>query len=130
MNPADETNNATHGFLRITWSHPKGKLRLAGLALTALLGTALIIAVNRTTLMRVERLQSEFDSLKPDSFYVGVRMRSDIQRLNDTLLRYRLRGDPTDAEAFRDDAQNFRQWLASGSAAAATPMEQRLFEKV
>jgi signal transduction histidine kinase len=130
MNPADETNDATRGFLRITWSHPKGKLRLAGLALTALLGSALIIWVNRTTWLRVERLQSEFETLKPDSFYVGVRMRSDIQRLNDTLLRYRLRGDPADAEAFREDAQNFREWLASGSASAGTAMERRLFEKV
>ena len=130
MKPTDETNHATRGFPRVIGSHPKAKLRLAGLALTALLGSILIIWVNRITWVRVERLEREFTGLKADSFYVGVRMRSDIQRMNDTLLRYRLRGDPADAEAFRGDTQVFKYWLATGRTNSATALERTLFEKV
>jgi signal transduction histidine kinase len=56
-------------------------------------------------------------------------MRGDIERMNDTLLRYRLRGDPADAEAFHNDTLAFGNWLANGAASATTPLERNLFEK-
>src|SRR5260370_28913163 len=83
----------------VTGRVPAVKLRLAGLTLTALLGSLLGIWVSRTTWQRVESLQHQFGRLKADNFYLGVRMRSDIQRLNDSLLPYRLRGATNDAVA-------------------------------
>jgi hypothetical protein len=53
----------------------------------------LAIWVNRATWERVDPLQRQFAGLKADSFYRGVRIRNDIERLNDSLLRHRLRGD-------------------------------------
>ena len=88
----DETYHSTPDVRRITGGGPATKLRVAGLAVTALFGSILVIGISRTTWERVDRLQREFAGLKADSFYLGVRMRGDIQRLNDTLLRYRLRG--------------------------------------
>ena len=130
MNDTDETIRFTRGLSRITGSHPKARLRLAGLGLTALLGSLLVFWVNRSTWVRVARLQQEFGGLKADSFYTGVRMRSDIQRLNDTLLRYRLRGDLADAEAFRSDAQAFQDWLVVNRTNALSRLERNLFADV
>jgi len=50
--------------------------------------------------------------------------------LNETLLRYRLRGDTNDAEAFRSQAQDFKVWLERNSTNAATPLEREFFHKV
>ena len=56
----------------------------------------------------MDKLQRQFAGLKADSFYRGVRMRNDIERMNDNLLRYRLRGDPADAEAFHKRNTGFQ----------------------
>ncbi|HUL51309.1 MAG TPA: ATP-binding protein [Candidatus Nitrosotalea sp.] len=115
---------------RIRGGGPATKLRMVGLGLTALLGSLLVIGISRTTWRRVDHLQLEFASLKADSFYMGVRMRSEIQRLNETLLRYRLRGDSADADAFRIGAQDFKQWLEVNSTNSATALERTFFEQI
>jgi signal transduction histidine kinase len=130
MNPSDETNHSTSGHPRITGGHPKTKLRLAGLGLTAVLGAVLIIGVSRTTWQRVDQLQSEFASLRAESFYLGVRMHSGVRRLNDTLLRYRLKGDTDDYELFRKEAEDLKHWLEQNRTNAITELEHEFFLKV
>ncbi|MGO9201328.1 MAG: sensor histidine kinase [Limisphaerales bacterium] len=130
MKQTDGTFHCTNGLTGAAGSVPAGKLRPAGLALTALLGSLLVVWVSHTTWRRVESLQGEFGGLKADNFYLGVRMRGDIQRLNDTLLRYRLRGDTNDAAAFRADAQAFKQWLDQNRANTTTPAERNFFTQV
>jgi signal transduction histidine kinase len=130
MNPSDETNHSTSGHPRITGSHPKTKLRLAGLGLTAVLGAVLIIGVSRTTWQRVDQLQSEFASLRAESFYLGVRMHSGVRRLNDTLLRYRLKGDTDDYELFRKEAEDLKHWLERNRTNAISELEHEFFAKV
>jgi signal transduction histidine kinase len=130
MKPTDETFHSTDGLTGATGKVPAAKLRLAGLTLTALIGSLLVMWISRTTWQRVESLQREFAGLKADNFYLGVRMRSDIQRLNDTLLRYRLRGDTNDAEAFRADLQEFKQWLDQNATNTITPVEREFFKQV
>src|SRR5271155_1519392 len=100
MNTMNGTNHSTSGFLHVNGGGPGTKLRVAGLILTALVGSILVIWVNHATWERVDNLQRQFAGLKVDSFYRGVRMRNDIERMNEGLLRYRLRGDTNDAEAF------------------------------
>jgi hypothetical protein len=126
----DGTFNATHGLAGATGKGPAVRLRVAGLCLTALLGSILVLWASRTTWGRVESLQREFAGLKADNFYLGVRMRGDMQRLNETLLRYRLRGDTNDAEAFYSQAQDFKQWLEQNGVNAATPLEREFFHQV
>jgi signal transduction histidine kinase len=126
----DETNHTTRGLTRLMGGSPLARLRVTLLALTLVCGSILVILVNRTTWQRLGRLQNEFAGLRAESFYLGVRMRGDIQQLNDTLLRYRLRGDTNDAEAFRIQSQQFKQWLETNRTNAATTLEQKLFEEV
>lgn len=130
MNQKDETIHSTSGLLRITGSHPKAKLRLAGLGLTAALGALLIIGVSRTTWQRVDQLQHEFASLRAESFYLGVHMHNGIRRLNDTLLRYRLKGDADDYEIFRKDTGDLKQWLERNRTNAMTALERDFFAEV
>jgi signal transduction histidine kinase len=119
----DGPGDATQGRLRI-------RLRLVSLGVVLMLSSLLFAWVNRSTWQRMERLQKEFAGMKADDFYLGVRMRSGIQQLNDTLLRYRLRRDTNDAEAFRTDAQVFRQLLDSNSTNSLTPVEHEFFDQV
>ncbi len=130
MDQTDETIHSTRGFRRITGRHPRAKLRLLGLGFTALLGALLSIWVSRTTWTRVDALQHEFASLRADSFYLGVRMHSGIRQLNDTLLRYRLKGREDDYEIFRKDAQELKLWFEASRADATTEPEHRFFEQV
>jgi signal transduction histidine kinase len=126
----DGTFHSTDGSPGITRRLPVAKLRLVGLILTAVLGSLLVIWVSRATWLRVEGLQGEFSRLKADDFYLGVRMRNDIQQLNNTLLRYRLRGDTNDAAAFRADAQAFKQWLDQNHTNTVTPLSKTFFDQV
>jgi signal transduction histidine kinase len=130
MNQTDETIHSTSGLRRITGSRPKAKLRLAGLGLTAGLGALLIIGVSRTTWQRVDQLQTEFASLRAESFYLGVRMHSGVRRLNDTLLRYRLKGSDDDYEIFRTDTGELKKWLERNRTNALTALEQEFFAEV
>jgi signal transduction histidine kinase len=130
MKQPDGTFHSTAGPTGFTGRLPAARLRLVGLTLTALLGSVLVIWVSRTTWQRVDSLQTQVTGLNADNFYLGVRMRSDVQRLNDMLLRYRLRGDTNDAEAFRADSQIFRQWLDQNSTNAITPIESAFFGQV
>jgi signal transduction histidine kinase len=107
----DEIIHSTSGPTGATGRAPLAKLRLVGLVLTALLGSVLVIWTSHKTWQRVEGLQREFAGLKADNFYLGVHVRGEIHRLNDTLLRYRLQGDTNDAAIFSASAHDFKLWL-------------------
>jgi signal transduction histidine kinase len=130
MKQMDGISQTTGGLPRANVSRPAVKLRLAGLVLTALLGSILVVWVSRTTWERMERLQHEFAGLNPDSFYLGVRMKGDIQRLNDTLLRYRLHGEAADYDLFLGNARELTQWFEANRTNAVTPMEHEFFEQM
>ncbi|MGD0350924.1 MAG: ATP-binding protein [Verrucomicrobiota bacterium] len=130
MKQTDGTIYTTGGLPRASASRPAAKLRLAGLVLITLFGSILLIWVTRTTWERVNHLQCEFATLKPESFYLGVRMKGDIQRLNDTLLRYRLRGEAADYDLFYADARELTRWLDVNRTNVATPLERKFFEQM
>ena len=118
---------ATGALPRASSARPVARLRLAGLVVTALLVSILVVWVSRTNWNRMERLQQEFAGLNPDSFYLGVHMKGDIQRLNDTLLRYRLHGESADYDLFLGNVQDLTQWFEANRTNAVTPMERQFF---
>jgi signal transduction histidine kinase len=130
MKQIDGAFRATGGLPRANARRPAVDLRLAGLVLTVLLGSILVVWVSRTTWERVGRLQHEFAALNPDSFYLGVRMKSDIQRLNDTLLRYRLHGETADYDLFLDNERELTQWFKANRTNTVTPLEREFFEQM
>jgi signal transduction histidine kinase len=100
------------------------------LGVTALGCSTLAIWAGHTTWDKLDRFEKEFLELKVESFYLGARTRSRIQGLNDTLLRYRLRGDPSDADQFRREADDTRTWLASSQTNVGTVLERRFFTEI
>lgn len=118
------------GLRRITGARPVVKLRLASLAVTALLGSLVVIWVSLKSWERVQHLQTEFAGLKADSFYLGTKMRGDIQRLNDTLLRYRLRNDVTDYNAFTNLFVELGHWVDESRALATNRLERDFFRQI
>ncbi|MGB7767635.1 MAG: ATP-binding protein [Verrucomicrobiia bacterium] len=125
-----ETIPSTGGSPRATRKRPAAQLRLAGLLLTALLGSILVIWVSRTTWDRVEHLQHEFAELKAKDFYLAIHMKSGIQQLNDTLLRYRLRGEAADYNQFCQGSQELTQWFEANRTNAVTPLEREFFKRM
>jgi signal transduction histidine kinase len=125
-----ETNPATGGSPDATFTSPAAKLRIVGLVLTALLGSILVIWVSRTTWERMSHLQAEFNGLKAKDFYLAVHMKGEIQRLNDTLLRYRLRGEAADYTQFYQDSQDLTQWFNANQKEAVTPLEREFFKRM
>ena len=130
MKPMGEPIPATGGSSQATMDRPKAKLRLAGLVLTVLLGSILVIWVSRTTWERVGHLQHEFAGLKAKDFYLAVTMKSQIQRLNDTLLRYRLRGEAADYDQFYKESSALTEWFDANQTNAVTPLEREFFKRV
>jgi signal transduction histidine kinase len=130
MKQTVETIPATGGSPRATPTHPAAKLRVAGLVLTALLGSILVIWVSRTTWDRVNHLQIEFAALKAKDFYLAVHMKSEIERLNDSLLRYRLRGEAVDYNQFYVNSQELTQWFKANQSDAVTPLEREFFKRM
>jgi signal transduction histidine kinase len=106
------------------------RLRVAGLLLTALLGVVAVLWISQTTRARLENLQHEFGGLKADSFYAGIRMRNDVERLNDALLRYRLHGDAADADAFRIGTNDFKERLEQNRTNANTVLETDFYRQI
>jgi signal transduction histidine kinase len=130
MKQTVETIPATGGSPDATSSLPAAKLRLAGLVLTALLGSILVIWVSRTTWERMDHLQQAFAGLKAKDFYLAVHMKGEIQRLNDTLLRYRLRGEATNYTEFYQNSQALTQWFNTNRSDAVTPLEREFFKRM
>jgi signal transduction histidine kinase len=130
MKQTGDTIPSTGGTPRATLNFPKAKLRLAGLVLTALLGSILVIWVSRTTWERVDHLQREFAGLKAKDFYLAVHMKNEIQRLNDALLRYRLRGEPNDYDQFYKGSRELTQWFEANQTNAVTPLEREFFKRM
>jgi signal transduction histidine kinase len=128
MNAMNGTNHSTSGFPNVSGTGTK--LRLAGLVLTALLGSILVLWVSRATWHRVDRLQRQFAGLNADSFYRGVRMRNEIDRMNESLLRYRLHGDTNDAEAFRTGTRDFKHRLENNLTNVVSPLELDFLRRI
>ncbi len=126
----DRTLQSIKGLPSLVGRLPKPRLRVAGLAVTALLGSLMVIGLSRTTWRRVDSLQQEFGDLNADNFYLGIRVRSEVQRLNETLLRFRLRNDTNDAAAFLTDSQVFKKWLDENRLTATAPAERSFFDLV
>ncbi len=129
MKQTVETIPANGGSSRATPTSPAAKLRLVGLVLTALLGSILVIWVSRTTWDRVNHLQTEFAGLKAKDFYLAVHMKGEIQRLNDTLLSYRLRGEAADYDQFYKDSAVLTRWFETNQSNAVTPLEREFFKR-
>lgn len=130
MKQTGDTIPATGGFSRTTRKRPTAQLRLASLVLTAFLGSIAVIWISRITWERVNHLQHDFAGLKAKDFYLAVHLENSIERLNDTLLRYRLRGEAADYDQFQNELQDLTKWFHTNQTNAVTPLEREFFKQM
>jgi len=121
------TKYSTDGTEMITREVPVAKLRLLALGLAAVFALILVIWASVDTWGRLDHLQQQVTGLRAESFYVGVRVRNDIQRLNETLLRYRLHADPVDAREFVNSTAQLKQSLQQNATNAVISRPERVF---
>lgn len=115
---------------RTGWE-PPGPWRLAGLAVVVLLGVGLIGWLLHSTWTRLEQVQRDFAAMEAESFYLGLRIRSQFEHLNASLLRYRLsKSDPAERDRFRADALALSGELARTKPLLATPDERGLADEI
>jgi signal transduction histidine kinase len=121
-------NGALKSSTRLT---PPARWRLAGLTLLLLLGAGLIGWIVNRTWTRLEQLQQELVAMEAESFYLGVRVRSGLERLNGILLRFQLsKSDPEQRERFHDEARVLSRLIARTKPLLATAQERDLAGEV
>jgi signal transduction histidine kinase len=125
-----ETKNATRGRWPTTRPGPRVGVRVASLAVAAVVGAALIIGLTRITWQRVDQLQVKLATLHPESFAAGVRIQSGIRRINDTLLRYRLLTQDSDGDKFRTEAGGLLQWIQKRADQETNPLESAFLHQI
>ena len=122
--------NCCNGVLRkSTGLTAPVRWRLAGLTLVLLLGAVLIGWIVSHTWTRLEELQDEFVAMEAESFYLGVRLRSGLERLNAALLRFQLsKSDPQERDRFHDEARALTELIIQTKSLLATA-EERVEER-
>jgi signal transduction histidine kinase len=110
---------------------PPARWRLAGLTLVLLLGAGLIGWIVSRTWTQLDQLQQEFVAMEAESFYLGIRLRSGLDRLNGALLRFQLsKSDPEERDRFYDEARTLTELIAQTKPLLATAEERDLAREV
>ena len=125
------TNCCNGVFKSNTWLTPTARWRLVGLALALLLGAGLIGWLGNRTWTRLQQLQHEFVAMEAESFYVGIRLRSSLERLNNALLRFQLsKSDSKQRDRFHEEARLVNRLITQSKPLLATAEERSLVSEV
>jgi signal transduction histidine kinase len=112
------------------WAASKGWGAIV-VGLFLLVGGLLLATVAGRTWNRLDKLQQEFAAMETEGYLLGVRLGSNLERLNATLLRFQLsKGDPAERSRFGQEARRFTDLLAAGKPALATAAERELAAQI
>ena len=105
--------------------------RLALLVVTLVIGVVLVGWVVNRTWSRLEQLQHEFLTTEAETFYLGLRCRAGLERLDGALLKFQLsKSDPAERELFNREGREFAELITEAKPSLATPEERRLAEEL
>ena len=104
--------------------------RVLAFLLAAVLGALAVVWIDASTWHRVRELEHEFAAVRTERFYHAVHLRVTIRELNDTLLRFHLKGEPRDLAQFRTQAESLQRWLAARKTEVTSPEERTLFTQL
>jgi signal transduction histidine kinase len=121
------TFSITSGAQRATWKNPSFRLRLAGFALAVATVALLIVGIDSNIWRAQSRLEEGFAAIKAEKFYFGVNFRVMLRTVNDSLLDYRLTGDPAELREFRRQALDLNTWIESKQGSFVTQAERSAF---
>lgn len=118
-NSMSGTNYSTGGFQRITRLMPPVKMRFVGFVVVVVCGVTLLAWITHNLWEQLDRLEKDYAAVKGESFYLGVHLRGGIRSLNDDLLQFATTQDSTFREAFLNDSQELKSWIATNQVQLA-----------
>ncbi len=123
------TIHSTRERRRITIGQPFG-WRVVAFVVAVFIGALAIGWIDASTWTRVGELERDFGTVKTERFYHAIHMRAALWQLNDTLLRFQVKGQPSDLQQFRDNAQELKQWIAARKREISNGDERVLFDQL
>jgi signal transduction histidine kinase len=122
--PMSGQNTSISDSWRIPTPNRLARRGLIGIIAALIVGALLNAWINLLTWQRVLQLDQDFAAIRAERFYHSVHLRSGLRRLNDTLFRFHLKGDPHDLDQFHADSNRLRSWLDTRTAEAASALER------
>ncbi|MFO1497204.1 MAG: ATP-binding protein [Verrucomicrobiota bacterium] len=99
--------------------------QLSALAGACLFALVLVVWIKHDVWERLGRLAHSFATIESESFFLGMHVREAIVRLNNSLLRYQLSGDPAEKARCARASQEIAQRLSEGQKGLG-PEEERI----
>ena len=120
-----ETIHFNAGRNRSTSRAKTAGWRWGGLLLALAVGALLVYALRSNSWHQLNRLEHEFATIRTESFYLGIKLREGIGRLNELALRCQLsRDDATVRERFSAESHRLSA-LIETTAPHLTTADQR-----
>lgn len=106
------------------------KLRLTGFLTTVVLGVILFGWTERHVWRQTDQLQKRFEAMQRHGFHLADSFEAAILKLNNTLFRFDLRGDPADRLRFKDDSKSLGAWLVKEKTRSENPTERDVLKQI
>ena len=107
------------------WSvaaHPmSARYRLTGFVLTAVLLAGLVGWAARTTWHDMQQLRRSYAAVENDAFHFSEYIEASLRDLQETILRFDSRKDPSDRARFLRKGQELKKWISKPSPAEPEP---------
>src|SRR6266478_6211618 len=124
------TIHSTRGRRRITGIGQPFGWRIVAFVVVVFIGALAITWIDAGTWTRVGELERDFGAVKTERFYHAIHMRAALSQLNDTLLRFQVKGQPSDLQQFRASAQELKRWIAARKREVSNGGERALFDQL
>src|SRR6267142_2591900 len=106
------------------------KLRLYGFALAVVVLAALVGWAGQTAWRNLNQLRKNFGAVQSESFHLADHVEASILNLNETVLRFDLRKDPTDQAHFRIESAELKRWIETQQSSVMTALELDLLNQI
>jgi len=105
--------------------------RMALLVFTLVVGVFLVGWIVNRTWSRLEQLQHEFLTTEAETFYLGLRCRAGLERLDGALLKFQLsKSDPAERDAFNRESRELAELITQANPLLTTPEERHLADEL
>src|SRR5205814_1516637 len=106
------------------------KLRLYGFALAVVLLAALLGWAGDSAWQQLRQLRKNFGAVQSESFHLAEHVEASILSLNETVLRFDLRKDPSDQAHFRIESGELKRWIETRKSSVTTALELDLLDQI
>ena len=106
------------------------KLRLYGFGLAVVLLAALVGWAGHSAWQQLKQLRKNFGTVQRESFHLADHVEASILNLNEAVLRFDLRKDPSDKARFHKEGEELKRWILTQESSVTTPLELELLNQI